>query len=1361
MKHKSHIPRLLKGVLLGAITLSASLAGANNFIMPQKSASLLQREQEAFLNPNVNTIPFEGTLNLHEGKQREIKNQVATYPISTNPILMQKTIAAAQNENNAATDLVVKYQMSNVQWGTFTNSDDEKLYYFTQENIPSGVTAGDAGRQIYYKAAKFKVYNDEFEEIKSFQVSSMDTVMHFTINPAVTSRAFNSSEDWEFIIHMHGFSTLDGSGPIACRDSIFIVNENSKVLRKVGSITSAMLNKYQYGQYQLALYQPVYPELQDKYDVSIYNPKAVGDAQNEMPAPLYHFEKPLNLLSYSNGPVFEMFNIGGTEYYVSSYYEKPFMADNTIGSSVVETNNTFIIEFYDTSFNLVKTVRLPLIGQDQNELSMSTLYDGFYEYMITQKEFNQDEEFEFIYGMSRYYPEEDCEKVDYYLVNEKGEILNKLIEKTGGTIRLMDIPGQSNEYAVLMGGGDAITGITMFKMPEMETVTYFPARHGDDLLSLAFDRVAVNDSYEYVFGLGNGEVADNTIYALFANYDTTGKNTKRVRIDISNEAVRFSPIVQGNLMNPYTFVADEKTEYIFFVGKENSKGTVSSEFTIANDEQTLYRWTDDAASNNKQAGAGVVADQTNSKLKYLYISNENENTKVITTSFYSLPLNQSPLRGEGTQSNPYLISNPAELELVRQNPKACYALECDIDMGVVTGITGTGFLSIDQFEGQFDGRGHLIKNISLVPNNGSIGLFAHVNGGTIKNLRMENITFHGSESTSYGSGAITGDLVSGHIDNCHISNNIDINDNCMNIGGIVGSASSKSTISNSSFTGEINAPHTQRIGGIAANIMSGTIISNCFATGSISGRQDCGGICGLVNSASTISNCYSTANIVAAAYVGGIVSSGIGVLKNNYSTGSVESDFRADEKWKNNAGGIVADIKSGMFTGIEASGNVALNPYVLMESVYARVGNTIYDEATGANDILKNNYALATMKIGSSEETLATVDESDEITVGLDRVNGKSVTEDELTQEFFENLGWKFGNDSINPWRMEGKYPSLWFEYRVQGVKLDYNKLTMGVGQKLTVNATVIPEKAENKKVRYESSDMRVAIVDANGEITARAKGTAVIKAISEDGNYTDQCVVTVINAIESITLDQTELTLYVLDGIELTPTINPEDADNTELIWTSSNPEVATVDNGIVRAIAAGEAEITVKAAVGDASATCKVTVFPAVDEFYFETSSISLNKENPTQQLHVTIKPEEAQNIPLRWESDNEAVATVDAEGLVSAVGDGDAIITAMTTDRLHKADCLVMVTDFGSGIDEVANKAMIIVTDNALTISSDLNISRVMGVDIAGVTVFDNAVNGNQTTVMTSALQPGAYIVKVLYENGNTTTHKIIIK
>lgn len=1358
MKHKSHIPRLLKGVMLGAITLSASLAGANDF-MPQKSADLLQREQEAFLNPNVKTIPFESKSTFKEGKPRKLESGIQTQPITTNPVLMQKAMADAQKESgNAAADLVEKFR-TNLSWGSFTNVNDNKLYYFTQENVPSGIPNGVIGQ--YYKAAKFKIYNDNFEELKSFEVNSIDTVMSFTLSAAVSSKVFNNTDDWEFMVQMHGFSKIDGGGPINCRDTLFIVNENSEVIRKIGSISTVMLNKYDSFRYHLSLYQPQYTGIQDKVELSIYDPKAIGAVGTEMPEALYHYEKANNLLSYSNGPSFEMMDIEGTQYYISTYYEKPFMADNDIENPVVEKNNNFIVDIYDTKFQLVKSIKLPLIGQDKNEYSMSDLRNGFYGYQISKHIFNDDDNFEIVYGMSRYYPEIDAEKVDYYLMNENGEVLKEMIKETGGTIKLMDIPGQSDEYAVLIGGGDAITDITMYKMPEMETVFNFPARHNNELLSLSFDRTPAGDSYEYVFGLGSGEMIGDKLYGVVANYNTKGENTKRFRIELSNDVARFSTVVQGNMLNPYSIIADDQREFVYFVTKASPDGDYSSMFGIANENETVYSWEDDLANDYMQSGAGVLIDESRSHLKYLYVTGQNTAGNEMTYRFYPLPLNQPTLKGEGTKSNPYLITSPAELELVRQNLKACYALDCDLDMRVVLGVDGTGFLPIDNFEGEFDGRGHTIKNLALTTNNYCLGLFGNISGGTVKNLRIENITFNNIENATYGTGAIAATLTNAHIDNCHASFNLTSTAQVQSLGGLVGTVSINSTIANSSYNGTINTPNAEDIGGIAGVLRTNSIISNCYSAGSIYGLRACAGITSNIAMTTTVTNCYSTMDIKSTSWAGGIASNGNGIVTNNYTTGKVESDFREGERWKNKAGGILSDINKGMMGEAKVEGNVALNPYILMETDFYRIAGTIYDEATGNNDILKNNYALATMKIGSSEETLATVDESDEITVGLDRIHGKSVTEDELTQEFFENLGWKFGNDSINPWRMEGKYPSLWFEYRVQGVKLDYNKFMMGVGQKYTINATIIPEKAENKKVRYSSSDMRVAIVDANGEITARAKGTAVITVTSEDGNYTDHCTVTVINAIESITLDKTELMLYIRDGIELTPTINPEDADNTELIWTSSNPEVATVDKGVVRAIAAGEAEITVKAAVGDASATCKVTVFPEIEDFYFETSSVSLNKENPTQQLHVTIMPKEAQNVPLRWESDNEAVATVDAEGLVSAVGDGDAIITAMTTDRLHKADCLVMVTDFGSGIDEVANKAMIIVTDNALTISSDLNISRVMGVDIAGVTVFDNAVNGNQTTVMTSALQPGAYIVKVLYENGNTTTHKIIIK
>ena len=174
---------------------------------------------------------------------------------------------------------------------------------------------------------------------------------------------------------------------------------------------------------------------------------------------------------------------------------------------------------------------------------------------------------------------------------------------------------------------------------------------------------------------------------------------------------------------------------------------------------------------------------------------------------------------------------------------------------------------------------------------------------------------------------------------------------------------------------------------------------------------------------------------------------------------------------------------------------------------------------------------------------------------------------------------------------------------------------------------------------------------------------------------------------VSSLTLDQTSLTLEEGKTSQLNVSVSPENADNKEVAWSSSDSDVATVDaTGLVTAIAEGTATITVSSTDGtDLSAQCAVTVTKAAEpEEPILVSSLTLDQtsltleEGKASQLNAAVSPENASDKSLNWISDDETVATVDATGLVTAVAEGTATITVSTKDGSNlSAQCAVTVT------------------------------------------------------------------------------------
>jgi L-fucose mutarotase/ribose pyranase (RbsD/FucU family) len=172
---------------------------------------------------------------------------------------------------------------------------------------------------------------------------------------------------------------------------------------------------------------------------------------------------------------------------------------------------------------------------------------------------------------------------------------------------------------------------------------------------------------------------------------------------------------------------------------------------------------------------------------------------------------------------------------------------------------------------------------------------------------------------------------------------------------------------------------------------------------------------------------------------------------------------------------------------------------------------------------------------------------------------------------------------------------------------------------------------------------------------------------------------------VNSISLDKTSVEMAKGDEITLTATINPDNASNKSVIWSSSNTSVAIVDNGKVTALTTGQTTITVKTVDGEKTATCVITVIAKV----YNVESISLNKSKLSMMtgdeeiLEATITPENAADKTITWSSDNPMIASVD-NGKVKAHQLGTATITATTQDGCKTASCIISVVDIDSMID-----------------------------------------------------------------------------
>lgn len=225
-----------------------------------------------------------------------------------------------------------------------------------------------------------------------------------------------------------------------------------------------------------------------------------------------------------------------------------------------------------------------------------------------------------------------------------------------------------------------------------------------------------------------------------------------------------------------------------------------------------------------------------------------------------------------------------------------------------------------------------------------------------------------------------------------------------------------------------------------------------------------------------------------------------------------------------------------------------------------------------------------------------------------------------------------------------------------------------------TPESAELAKKLDTLDMSYTSSDPAVLVVDENGNMVAVSAGTAEVALSSKDGKITTSKTIEVIVTPTDITTTDA-LTLTAGETATLETAVAPDDATHVSISYTSSDNDIATVsDVGEVTAVAAGDATITAAVDGTALSTACKVTVLPAIESIELNYTSLSLRPEC-TAQLTYTIAPEKALADTATYTSSDEAVATVDDDGNVTAVADGTATITVEVNGV--SAECEVTVS------------------------------------------------------------------------------------
>ena len=321
----------------------------------------------------------------------------------------------------------------------------------------------------------------------------------------------------------------------------------------------------------------------------------------------------------------------------------------------------------------------------------------------------------------------------------------------------------------------------------------------------------------------------------------------------------------------------------------------------------------------------------------------------------------------------------------------------------------------------------------------------------------------------------------------------------------------------------------------------------------------------------------------------------------------------------------------------------------------------------------------------------------------LDKYLEELIEQGIITQEDIEETG----NENSRYITVEGEYVYL-IEEIDKDIKIEYQgkteSLLPGIQievadiQSTSISIRVNARRMENGEYSYyiknitkgeeyifketlKTNEYIFSNLDPENQYQIKVEATNANGTTSKESAI----ITTVQQKVTQIILNAETLTLENGETDTLTATVLPENASNKNVIWSTTNEDIVSVNNGTIQAVSLGTAKITAEAADGSGiKATCTVTVQQLVTEITLSKTNITL-ESGQIETLTATVLPENASNKNINWSSSNTSVATVN-NGTIQAVNFGTAIITAEAADGSGvKATCTVTVQQLLSTIAE----------------------------------------------------------------------------
>lgn len=302
-------------------------------------------------------------------------------------------------------------------------------------------------------------------------------------------------------------------------------------------------------------------------------------------------------------------------------------------------------------------------------------------------------------------------------------------------------------------------------------------------------------------------------------------------------------------------------------------------------------------------------------------------------------------------------------------------------------------------------------------------------------------------------------------------------------------------------------------------------------------------------------------------------------------------------------------------------------------------------------------------------------------------------------------------------------------------ISLNKNSSALAVGGTDSLTATLSPNN-EADNITWASSNSNVASVDDFGDVTGLATGTTIITATTESG-VSDSCTY-IVNAVPvavtKLKLSKATDSINLRTADTLTAKITPTNATDTNVSWTSSDPNVATVNKGVVTAINIGVTTITAISEDGSKTDSCIVTIIPIA------VTAVKVNKTTDTiaiggvDVLSAAVTPIYATDANVKWTSSNTKVVTVDTNGLITGVGKGSALVTAISEDNGKTSSCTVTVSANSVTNVTLNEYSEVIIVGNTVTLTATITPDNAENQAVVWTTSDPNVATVSSTGVVT---------------------------